>query len=112
MPAFGERDVAEELVVGVDAAARVAGGGPERAVLAVGVIDDDGGQSQIACAVVRRKGVQAKRGVRVEANVLRQELLQEAVVAAAYLDDQVGLWNRCIGQRNDVDVRGGYNRFL
>ena len=30
--------------------------------------------------------------------------MQEAVVAAANLEDQIGSGNRCVGERNDVDV--------
>ena len=42
----------------------------------------------------------------IEAHVLRQELLQEAVVAAANLEDQIRPRNGSIGERNDVYMRG------
>src|ERR1019366_2467994 len=51
--AFDERDVAEELIVGVDAAARVAGGGADGAVAA----DVDGRQPHVARREVRRQSI-------------------------------------------------------
>ena len=49
--------------------------------------------------------IQAIADVRIEADVLRQELLQKAVVAAANLEDQVRARNRSIGERNNVYMR-------
>ena len=119
MPALGQRDIAEELVVGVNAAASVAAGGAQGAAAAgvrihrvavfVGqsaIADGNERQTQIVRRKVGRQGIQAVGRFGIDANILGQELLQEPVVPAAHLEDQIRPWNRCIGQRHDVDVCG------
>ena len=85
MLALDQGDVSEELIIGVHAAARVAGGGADGAVGA----HVDGRQSQVARCEVRRQSVQTKGIVRIQAAVLGDELLQEPVVPATNLEDQV-----------------------
>ena len=104
--ALGQADVAEELVVGVNAAARVTARRADRAVAA----HVDGRQAgvvrQVSLRLQRRvrQRVQPDRS-RIEGAILRQEVLQEAVVAAADLDDEVVARHRGVAQRKDVDVR-------
>jgi len=103
MPPFGQRYISEELVVRIHTAARVAGCRADRAVQPP--FKGDRRQAQVARAVARRQSVQAKGRVRVEAGVLRYELLQEAVVAAANLEDQVRPRYGGIRQRSYIHMR-------
>ncbi len=94
-------DIAEELVVGVNAAACIARRGTDRTVSG----DVDGGQAQIERAEAGRQRIEAVSRIRVEARVLRHEVLHVAVESAANFKDEVGARDRGVGERNDVDVR-------